>query len=69
MILRFSRASDLLNTRVELVKLQQSEAEIQIFIFGTCVLYLMAIYKYLHTAKVNELLRELLLFLALTGTR
>lgn len=29
----------------------------------------MAIYKYLHTAKVNELLRELLLFLALTGTR
>lgn len=27
-----------------------------IFIFGTCVLYLMAIYKYLHTAEVNELL-------------
>lgn len=28
----------------------------RILIFGTCVLYLMAIYKYLHAAKVNEIL-------------
>lgn len=31
-------------------------AEMHIFIFGTGVSYLMAIYKYLHTAKLNELL-------------
>lgn len=31
-------------------------AEMHIFIFGTGVSYLMAIYKYLHTAKANELL-------------
>lgn len=43
LILRFSRVNNLLNTRVELIKLYQTEAEIHIFIFGTCILYLMAI--------------------------
>lgn len=55
-VLRFSRAKNLLNTRVELIKLQRSEVEMPIFIFGTCVPYLMTIYKYLHTAKLNEFL-------------
>lgn len=37
-------------------KTVRAEAEMHVFVFGTCILYWIAVCKYLHSAEVNELL-------------